>query len=200
MENTARSEQELIRQILKGNIKLFEEIITRFQKLVYSIAMRFSKNHFDREDVCQEIFIKVYQNLHSFKFNSKLSTWIGKIAHNHCVNYVNKNLKYSTIDSIDGLNENSSIDSNNSRLKNINSTINTDFEEKEIYNLVSNNINRLPELYKTILNLFHTQEMSYGEISEILDLPAGTVKSYLFRARKLLKEKLLSSYKVEEFV
>ena len=200
MVNTQRSELELVRLILNGNIKIFEEIINKYQRLVLSIAVRFTNNQYDREEVCQEIFIKVYQNLSGFNFNSKLSTWIGKIAYNHCINYVNKNSKYSTTDSIDGLNENGNLRSNKSQFENINSTINTDFEEKEIYILVRNNINRLPELYQTIINLFHLQEMSYKEISEILTLPEGTVKSYLFRSRKLLKEKLLSSYKEEELI
>ncbi len=200
MVNTQRSELELVRLILKGNIKIFEEIINKYQRLVLSIAVRFTNNQYDREEVCQEIFIKVYQNLSGFNFNSKLSTWIGKIAYNHCINYVTKNSKYSTTDSIDGLNENGNLRSNKSQFENINSTINNDFEEKEIYILVKNNINRLPELYQTILNLFHIQEMSYKEISEILTLPEGTVKSYLFRSRKLLKEKLLSSYKEEELI
>ena len=200
MVNTQRSELELVRLILKGNIKIFEEIINKYQRLVLSIAVRFTNNQYDREEVCQEIFIKVYQNLSGFNFNSKLSTWIGKIAYNHCINYVNKNSKYSTTDSIDGLYENGNLGSNKSQFENINSTINTDFEEKEIYILVRNNINRLPELYQTIINLFHLQEMSYKEISEILTLPEGTVKSYLFRSRKLLKEKLLSSYKEEELI
>ena len=200
MVNTQRSELELVRLILKGNIKIFEEIINKYQRLVLSIAVRFTNNQYDREEVCQEIFIKVYQNLSGFNFNSKLSTWIGKIAYNHCINYVNKNSKYSTTDSIDGLYENGNLGSNKSQFENINSTINTDFEEKEIYILVRNNINRLPKLYQTIINLFHLQEMSYKEISEILTLPEGTVKSYLFRSRKLLKEKLLSSYKEEELI
>ena len=93
MVNTQRSELELVRLILKGNIKIFEEIINKYQRLVLSIAVRFTNNQYDREEVCQEIFIKVYQNLSGFNFNSKLSTWIGKIAYNHCINYVNKNSK-----------------------------------------------------------------------------------------------------------
>ena len=68
MENTARSEQELIQDILKGNIKLFEELILQYQKLVVSIVMRFTNNQYDMEEVSQEIFIKIYQNLSSFQF------------------------------------------------------------------------------------------------------------------------------------
>ena len=197
MVDVQKNEQKLVRNILKGNIKLFEELIHQYQKLVVSIVMRFTNNQYDMEEVSQEIFIKIYQNLSSFQFKSKLSTWIGKIAYNHCVNYVKKNSKYMSTDLVDEIDNLPQIENSTEFF---NTTIENNFEEKEIHLLINNNINRLPKLYQTILNLFHMQEMSYTEISKILDLPEGTVKSYLFRSRKLLKEKLLSSYKVEEFI
>jgi RNA polymerase sigma-70 factor (ECF subfamily) len=200
MINIHKSDQELIQGILKGNIKLFEELIHRFQKLVMSIVMRFTTNHYDREELCQEIFIKVYQNLSGFKFNSKLSTWIGKITYNHCINYVKKNSKYVNSDLIDGKYIINDQENEENQFDYLSTTVDKNFEDKEIYSLINKNVNHLPKLYQTILNLFHLQEMSYNEISEILDLPEGTVKSYLFRSRKLLKEKLLSSYKEEELI
>jgi len=200
MDSSLLKEKELIKLILRGNVKLFEEIIKQYQRLVLSIVIQFVNDKFDREDVCQEIFIKVYQNLAGFNFNSKLSTWIGKITYNHCINYVNKNSRFLTMQSIDEIKKNDTdyyiedffCDSYN--------TISEDYESKEIHKLLKNYIGKLPKLYQTILNLYHIQEMSYKEISEILSLPEGTVKSYLFRSRKKLKEKLLSSYKEEEFV
>ena len=196
MVNIQKSDKELIDGILKGNIKLFEEIIKNHQRLVFSIVIRFANNYSDREDVCQEIFIKVYQNLNSFKFQSKLSTWIGKVAYNHCINYIQKNSKNINIDSLE--NWNSEIQNNSD--ENFTLNLENTFEKKETYGLVKALIDQLPNLYQTILNLFHTQELSYQEISEVLSLPEGTVKSYLFRSRKLLKEKLLSSYKEEELI
>jgi len=197
MIDAQNKEQKLVQDILKGNIKLFEELIHQYQKLVISIAMRFTNNQYDREEVSQEIFIKIYQNLSGFQFQSKLSTWIGKIAYNHCVNYIKKNTKNINKELDDEIDNLTTMKNSNEYL---NTTIETNFEEKEIHSLINININRLPKLYQTILNLFHMQEMSYNEISEILELPEGTVKSYLFRARKLLKEKLLSSYEVEELI
>jgi len=197
MADIQLNEQQLIRQILNGNVKLFEEIIHQYQKLVVSIAMRFTNSQYDREEVCQEIFIKVYQNLDSFKFNSKLSTWIGKIAYNHCVNYVKKNSKYFSTDLFDEIDEIATVDNS---FDNLHITLENNFENDQIYSLINKKISQLPKLNQTIVNLFHMQEMSYLEISEMLDLPQGTVKSYLFRSRKLLKEKLLSSYKEEELI
>lgn len=190
-------EKQLISQILKGNIKLFEEIIHRYQRLAISIIIRFVSNQFDRDEICQEVFIKVYQNLASFKFNSKFSTWIGRITYNHCINYTNKTSKFSNFDSIDDLNYK---DSTFEFVDNTSKAINDDYEIEETTRLINNYVDKLPEIYQTILNLFHVQEMSYKEISDILNLPEGTVKSYLFRSRKLLKEKLLSSHKEEELI
>lgn len=71
-------------------------------------------------------------------------------------------------------------------------------EEKDISRLLKTEIDNLPVQFRVIVSLFHLDQMSYNEISKILNLPEGTVKSYLFRARKLLKDKLLSKYQVED--
>ena len=196
MINKTIDDKDLIIRILIGHKKSFEELINRYQKLVVSIVMRFTNNQYDREEVSQEIFIKVYQNLSHFRFQSKLSTWIGKVAYNHCLNYVKKNSKYAETDLIEEAEEFKDLDRSYQKLD----LFENEIEKKEIHSLVIEQLNQLPKLYQTILNLFHMQEMSYAEISEILSLPEGTVKSYLFRSRKLLKEKLLSSYKEEEFI
>lgn len=197
MENENAKQRLLVQEILKGNAKLFEEIILQYQKLVISIVIHFTNNQYYLEEVCQEIFIKVFQSLSQFQFKSKLSTWIGKIAYNHCINFLKKNSKYSNTNLIEEVDDNRfSGDVFDNQIVSVEKV----FESNEIFSLINSKINQLPEIYQTILNLFHIQEMSYSEISEILELPEGTVKSYLFRSRKLLKQKLLSSYKEEEFV
>jgi len=197
MVDVLQSERKIITDILKGKVDSFEELIHHYQKLVFSIVMRFTHNNYDREEVCQEIFIKIYQNLSGFQFKSKLSTWICKIAYNHCVNYIKKNAKYVNSDLIDNIETNENFDSS---VNYISTSIENNIEENEVISLINENISQLPKLYQTIISLYHLQEMSYAEISEILELPEGTVKSYLFRSRKLLKEKLLSSYKEEELI
>lgn len=200
MPDQMQSEHKLIKKILKGNVKAFEEIILNYQRLVSSITFRLLGNEFDREEVCQEVFIKVYQNLSGFNFKSKLSTWIGKITYNHCLNYIQKQKKYQDKDVIDLHNENAEYLYSHDHTFINDNTPEILAEKKDNSLLIQNYMNKLPTIYNTILTLFHINEFSYDEISEIMELPQGTVKSYLFRARRLLKEKLLSSLKEEEFV
>ncbi len=194
------NERELIGKILKGNIKAFEDLIIHYQKLVSLITFRMLKNEFDREEVCHEVFIKIYQNLTGFHYKSKLSTWIGKITYNHCLNYIQKQHRHINED-IDGFSiENKDNYQYNENLISEENNPEEQVEEQNKYQLIQKQINQLPEIYKVIITLYHIEEFSYNEISEIMDLPSGTVKSYLFRARKVLKEKLLSSHKEEEFI
>lgn len=85
-----QEEQALIQRILHGELDLFRELINRYQRLVSHIVFRMVTNPEDREELCHEVFIKVYQNLSKFQFKSKLSTWIGKIAYNSSINYLRK--------------------------------------------------------------------------------------------------------------
>lgn len=182
---------EQIRKILAGNSEAFRELIVSHQRLVSHIVFRMVSNEADREDVCQEVFIKVYQNLGGFQFESKFSTWIAKIAYNTSINY----LKKKKVPLFDDLRrEDESIDSFGSESRTADSfAVSTDISAR-----LQQEIDALPVRYRTILTLYHLDEMSYSEIADILNMPDGTVKNYLFRARKLLKQKLSAKYEVEE--
>ena len=156
--------------------------------MVSHIVFRMVDNTADREDVCQEIFIKAYKNLKNFKFQSQLSTWIGKIAFNSCVNHLRK-LKIPMFDDINIKEEN--IDTVRWEHAEHESPEH-DIEKRDIANRIESAVNRLPANHRTIITLYHIDEMSYAQIGEIMELPEGTVKSYLFRARKSLKKILLN--------
>jgi len=140
-----------------------------------------------RQDMIQEIYIKVFQHLYRFRFDSKLTTWIARIAYNHCLTELQakKNIQLDKIDSLlltpsslpDPLKESMSVD---------------------LKNLMDKEIDHLPPLYKTILLLYHRQEQSIEEIQVITGLPSGTVKSYLYRARADLAQRLTQKYKKSE--
>ncbi|MFQ5864597.1 MAG: RNA polymerase sigma factor [bacterium] len=166
-------------------------MIEKYQRLVSHIVFRMVSNESDREDVCQDVFIKVYQNLATFQFESKISTWVAKIAYNTSINYLKKK-KVPLFD--DCFSESQSIDGH---LGNVTSP--EEFaEDSDLAQRLQNEINKLPVHFRTILTLYHLDEMSYAEIVEIMGLPQGTVKSYLFRARKLLKNRLISKFQLEE--
>ncbi len=151
----------------------------------------------DRKDMAQDIYLKAFHNLGGFKFQSKLSTWIAQIAYNSCLSWIEKKklvLPGNLHEEEDGYavstgalyNRSVSGSDPESRLF-----------QKELSGILDKEIDKLPPIYQTLITLFHHESMSYEELSQITGLPDGTVKSYLFRARKMLKENLLSKYKKE---
>jgi RNA polymerase sigma factor (sigma-70 family) len=181
----------IVKKILAGNKKAFETLIRQHQRLVSHVVFRMVDNRADREDICQDVFLKVYQNLGGFQFESKLSTWIAKIAYNTCLNYLEKKrvLLYDDL----------STEERN--LETVPTTADGPdrlAEGKEISDLLRSEIDKMPVHYRTILTLYHLDQMSYQEIGDSMDLPEGTVKSYLFRGRKLLKERLMAKYQPED--
>jgi len=183
--------RSLVAKIIAGDTGAFKSFILQYQRLVSHIVFRMIFNQADREDICQDVFVKIYQNLKEFNFESKLSTWIAKIAYNTCINFLGKK-KTPLLDDL--ISEGQSLDtcSANDTLPD-ESTVKNDLSFR-----LRVEIEKMPVHFRTILTLYHLDEMSYNEISEIMQLPEGTVKSYLFRARRLLKRKLLSKYQREE--
>lgn len=184
-----RDDKSLIERILAGDTDAFEGVITDYGRLVKHIVYRMIPNITDQEDICQDIFVKVYQNLSSFRSDSKLSTWIGRIATNRCLDHLGKKSLSLADEAFDKATE--SAEDNQKRPDD-------KTELAEISVLLRDEINRLPTVYKTIITLYHLDENNYAEIGKILEMPEGTVKSYLFRARKMLREQLSASYNQEE--
>lgn len=181
----------LVQRILAGDANAFQAFIQEYQHLVAHMVFRMVSNAADREDLCQDVFLKAYQNLGRFRFESKVSTWIAKIAYNTCINHLHKKkaLLYGdtpyaddSLDSISG-----------DRL-----SPDVFTEGKDTAGRIQKEIGKMDVRYRTILTLYHLDGMSYAEIGKIMNLPEGTVKSYLFRARKNLKEKLLLQYQRDE--
>ncbi len=173
-------EKELIHQICNGNPQAFRFLVKQYERLVFHVAARLLNRQEDLEDVCQEVFIKVHQKLPGFRGESKLSTWIATIAYRVSVNHLKKKKVSTDID-------------DSERFFLHNDMLTDDHpqsivEKKELKAYVRKMVDQLPDQYKTVLSLYHLEEMGYNEIVEITGLPGGTVKNYIFRARKLLKE------------
>jgi len=183
--------RNLVRRILAGETHIFEKLVRNYQRLVSHIVFRMIPNEMDREDICQDVFIKVYQNLSNFRFDSKLSTWIAKIAYNRCVNFLEKK-KIPLFDDI------SEDEKAVERYAGNDPCPDEYTQARDLKKLLQREIDKLPIQYRTIITLFHLEEMNYAEIGKITGLPDGTVKSYLFRARKALRERLESKYQPEE--
>jgi len=180
------TERSVVQKILCGDTQAFKAIVADYQRLVYHVIFRLVENAADREDLCQDIFVKVYENLPGFHFDSKLSTWIARIAYNCALNYRKKKKM--------PLYEDRCLDGESA--ENIVCHQRTPDEFTESNDLALHlhlAIRTLPPNFAEIISLYHLEEMSYEEIGDIMQLPSGTVKSYLYRARKLLKDRLMAT-------
>lgn len=174
------NEREAITKILNGDMVAFESLVKQYERLVYVVVSRLVRQPEEVEDICQEVFIKVYNSLFRFGFQSKLSTWIARIAYFTGINYVKKYKREVLINYPEDL-ENYHFTTDTPELLLI---------KKNAAKYIEQLVLQLPEKYRTIITLFHLSEFSIEEIGEITGMPEGTIKNYLFRARKLLKEKI----------
>ncbi len=173
------NDTELINQILNGNRNAFTFLVNKYQKLVVHITGRLIQRQDELEDICQEVFLKVYQNLGKYRNECKLSTWIATIAYNTSINYLRKYKKGDEVNPDDS-----------SALRNLTDFKQAEYEQEDLHRYLREQIELLPVHYRTVLTLYHLEEFSYQEIEQITGMPEGTIKSYLFRAKALIKEKL----------
>ena len=180
-------ERDLVQRVLLGDRSAFDIIVKNTEKLVSMIVSKMITSPADRKDLVQDIYLKVFHNLAGFKHKSKLSTWIGQIAYNTCLHYLNKKQLVLTGKLYSDESGTDAADDPEVSLSG-----------KELSGILQLEIAKLSPVYRTLITLFHREELSYGEITQITGLPEGTVKNYLFRARKQLKENILANYKIEE--
>ncbi len=187
------ADKELIDRILRGDTRAFGIVIKNTEKLVAQIISKMIPFAEDRKDLAQDIYLKAFHNLSGFKFQSKMSTWIAQIAYNACLSWIEKNKKFPQG------NMNEEMIQSQANEIHFDNSFESEYlvSRKEISVILKNEINNLPSMYQTLITLFHRESMSYEELTQITGLPEGTVKSSLYRARKMMKENLLSKYKKE---
>ncbi len=199
----------------------FDQLVSTHKNLVNHIVRRMVKDTGDAEDIYQEVFLKVYEALPGFRFESKMSTWIASITYKTCVNHLlkKKEVVFGKLEEADpsvsngagrrtgrtlgqGIAREACLGAGRGpgNFTSVSPLPDQDTERAEIAQRLETEINRMPAQYRAILTLFHLEEMTYREIGDVMDLPEGTVKSYLFRARKLLRERLTATLDVEDFM
>ena len=198
-ENT-QGDRYWVDKVLGGDTNAFGSIIRNTEGLVAQIVFKMINRAEDRKDIAQDIYLKAFKSLSGFRYQSKLSTWIAQIAYNTCLTYLEK----KKLVLLNQLYENNGPDdepleqtNGRSMIELFNQTEN-DIFRRELNEILKLEIELLSPLHKTLITLYHNEELSYEEIARITQLPEGTVKSYLFRARKSLKDNLLRKYKKEE--
>lgn len=190
------TDRQLVDLVLAGDMHAFRHLVETTQGLVAQIVGKLIRTDEDRKDVAQDVYLKAYQNLRGFRFHSKLSTWVGQIAYNTCLNVLEKK-QLAIYDPPGRAAEGPENDTWSDHFRAADETDRL-LLQKELKSLLAAEMERLPPIYQTLIGLYHHEELSYQEITQITGLPEGTVKSYLFRARKQLKDSMLSMYKKEK--
>jgi RNA polymerase sigma-70 factor (ECF subfamily) len=176
-------DRALVSRVLSGDTQAFRALVRKHERLVAHMVGRLVKQQEDREELCQDVFMKVFDKLRDFNFQSQLSTWIATIAYRHAINHLRK--KKIEITEFPPEIQEIQVD---------------EVEAQDIESYLLKLIDTLPLQYNVVLTLYHLEQKNYAEIGEITGMPEGTVKNYLFRARQLLKEKAKKYLSSEEWI
>jgi len=173
------SDELIADQIVSGQKDLFRLLVRRYERHVYGMGMGFFRNAEDARDFAQDVFLKVYRNLSGFEGRSRFSTWLYKIAYNTALNGVNRRKEYRSLaEGSDDIEADAGCAPEHALLR------------KAAKEAVLASLQELPERYRVCIDLFFFYERSYQEIEAITGFPVNTIKSHVFRAKKLLRGKL----------
>ncbi len=181
------SQSDLIKGAIEGDEAAYRQLLDNYRGAIFNLLYKMVRNKEETEDLVQEAFMKAFKALPSFNEEYAFSTWLYKIAINNCIDHMRKKrLKTYSINkpvqSKDGELDREFPDTSMSPDRAILS------DEKST--IIEDAIDELPENYKIAIVLRHAEEKSYEEIAQILNIPLGTVKARIFRAREMLKKKL----------
>jgi RNA polymerase sigma-70 factor (ECF subfamily) len=166
----------IVEQILAGQKELFRLLVARHERAVYGMGMSFFHNRDDASDFTQEVFLKVFRSLSRFEGRSRFSTWLYTVAYNTAVNSFTRKKEYHSLAEDEVIPD-------------------MDTPERKLLRsaareAVLNAVKDLPGRYRICVDLFFFYDRSYQEIEVITGYPVNTIKSHVFRAKKLLREKL----------
>lgn len=166
----------LVRQCQNGDRRAFEELVVRYERKMFNVALRMTRSCSDAEDIAQTTFLKAYEKIGSFDEGHKFFSWLYRIAVNESLNHLHQRKQ------CEELNEDIVADMKSPEEA---------FDDDQTSEDVQRALMQLKEDHRAVIVLKHLQDLTYGEISDILRIPEKKVKSRLFTARLMLKEILL---------
>lgn len=178
-------DEDIIRLVLKGDSQMYSVLIDRYSGKVCSTAYSYTHNQEEARDLVQEIFIKVYNSLRSFKSDARFSTWLYRISVNCCIDWTRKNKSKNSMIAL-GYEDNDILD----HIAGDTDTPEELILRQEHQEAVRKAVSDLPEIYKTVLILYYFEDLHIQEISSILDCPKKTIETRLYRAKSILKSML----------
>jgi RNA polymerase sigma factor (sigma-70 family) len=176
--------KEIIEGCVRGEKRWQDALYKRFSSLLYGICLRYAKNKMEAQDVLQEVFVKIFTNIHTYHHDGSFEGWLRRIAVNTSITHYRKNLKHAYHDDIDEV----------VRL-NDEPVVFTDLEftQEELMTCIG----KLPPGYKTVFNLYVVEGFMHKEIGDMLGIDVNTSKSQLSRAKTYLQKELAEISKVK---
>lgn len=188
------TDQKLVERIQAGDEAAFEEFVNKYQEMVINVCYRFIHSKDDAMDVAQEVFIKVYESIASFKAQSKVSTWLYRIAVNKSLNFLRNKKRKSIFSSLDLLFENP--DSNPvEKISDETPDSQEKMEKDEDKQILIKVINELPEKQKTAITLNKFEELPYKDIAEIMGISVTEAGVLINRAKNKIQKKIIQYFK-----
>jgi RNA polymerase sigma-70 factor (ECF subfamily) len=177
-------DEELVADALAQIPGAFARLVARHQKLVWHLVYRMVQHPEDARELCQEVFLRVHQRLHQFRFECTLATWIGRIAFSVTTRHLQRK-RLPMVEADD--------DHSVAVIENVPDDFDLDaaYADAELRGHMTRALEALSPIQRTLVTLFHLDELSIPEVVEITQLPEGTVKNYLFRARRRLRDRLI---------
>jgi RNA polymerase sigma-70 factor (ECF subfamily) len=187
------NDKEIIQGIRQGDEAAFTALVEQYQDMVINASYRFVHNRDDALDIAQEVFIKAYDSIGKFREQSRLSTWLYRIAVNRSLNFIRDKKRKNIFNSLDLLFENE----NSSPLKqeqDPNDTAEEKMEKQESSRALYNALDDLPKKQRVAITLNKLEGLSYKEIGEIMDISVSETGVLINRARKKLQKKLMQHF------
>jgi len=173
-------DEQIVKDCIAGKRQAQKMLFDTFAPLMFGVCMRYCRDRDEAEDILQEAFIKVFQNIHTFRGEGSLAGWIKRVIVNHAINYVNKKNKLARHEKIEDIRESEILEMDGP----------VEFPDELNPALLLKFIQELPEGYRTVFNLHIFEDYGHKEIAEILGISENTSKTQLFKARRWLKSKI----------
>jgi len=185
--NQTLRDYEVCKAVLAGNTQAFAVLAAQYQKRVYMLGLSFFDNDDDCEDFVQDVMLKAYSALATFRAEAPFVTWLMRIAYNTALNSIKKRRRYTSL--AEGVEI--EYQGANPEERQLNECLVLSVREA---------INNLPDSYRMCIDLYFFYDMSYTDIAAVTELPLNTIKSHIFRAKKILREYLKEDRAVFEHI
>lgn len=162
----------LVQATQKGDVEAFSELVRRHERVVYNLAFRFMRDGSSAEDMAQEAFLKAFRMLKGFRGDCEFSTWMYRVTCSVCLTELSRRKKRGEVEL---------------HVDTVTASIEPEHEASDFASIIRGCVQKLPEHYERIITLYYLRELSYEEIAAKLDIPMGTLKTWMHRARKRLR-------------